>query len=169
MFKHLDTISSNAAELLKDLTPVSEKNISTIKSKHPGCPTEYLLFIKERGGGGLEKGEMFFFEDQLVDAETELFYDKEIYNLGAKGAVKIFGSECSGINYGFDIGNKWSLVQVNPDRTVTKLNLSFKRFIEGMFVCYPDFPVSYSNEKWTVATGEEFSLTKQGKPDAAIK
>lgn len=102
---------------------------------------------------------MFFFEGALVDAELELFHDKEIYKYGAKGPVKLFGSEWSGMNYGFDTGDGWRLVQIDTDRTVKSLNLSFKKFIEGMFVCYPDFPVSYEFGKWKVATGEEYSVS----------
>ena len=56
---------------------------------------------------------MFFFEESLVDAESELFFDKEIYKCGAKGPIKIFGSEWSGINYGFDTGAKKSILNQN--------------------------------------------------------
>lgn len=158
MFEHLDGISENSSELLGDLTPVTTQNVNALREKYPNCPDGYFHFLEERGVGGLEDGEMFFFEESLVDAESELFLDKEIYKFGAKGPIKIFGSEWSGFNYGFDTGDEWALVQVDTDRTVKKLDISFKKFIEGMFVCYPDYPVSYDDGKWTVATGEEYSL-----------
>lgn len=158
MFEHLDNLTMSSASLLADLRPLDEHEVERLREEFPCCPEDYFVFLIERGAGELEDGDMFFFERHLVDAVGELFRDQEICKLGAKGPVKIFGSEWSGINYGFDAGDNWSLVQVDTDRTVKKLKLTFKEFVEGMFVCYPDFPVSYNAGKWRVATGEEYSV-----------
>lgn len=157
MYEHLDEISQHASECLAELTPASPRLISEMRTSNPNCPEEYFQFLEERGFGGLEEGFMFQFEEGLIDAEKDLFFDREIYKFGAKGPIKIFGSEISGINYGFDSGFDWKLAQVEPNRLVTHLNISFKKFVEGMFVCYPNFPVSFSNGKWRLATGEEYS------------
>jgi hypothetical protein len=135
--------------MLDSLTPVSESEILALSYLYPSCPVEYLEFIRERGVGALiDNGEHFVFESHLLSAEQEYFQDREIYSRGAKGDVLIFGWESGGTAFGFDVGDNWQLVEVDEYRTVTKLGLSFKRFVEGMLVCYPQIPMSYSAGRW---------------------
>ena len=158
MFEHLDHLGLESVGFLADLRPLDEDEVGALREKFPDCPEEYFAFLTERGAGELEEGLMFFFQNGLIDAEDDLFKDRKIYEFGAKGPVKIFGDDGNETSYGFDTGMGWGVVSVDSSRIVKHLSLSFMQFIEGLFVCYPDYPVSCDYGKWKVATGEEYSL-----------
>lgn len=158
MFEHLEDFGVATTVFLADLRPLSDNEINALREQFLDCPDEYFAFLAERGTGELEEGLMFFFQNGLIDAENDLFRDKKIYDFGAKGPIKIFGYDGNETSYGFDTGMDWRLVAVDSSRIVKHLSLSFVQFIEGLFVCYPDYPVSYDGGKWKVATGEEYSL-----------
>lgn len=158
MFEHLDHFGLEPVGFLSDLKPLDETKVDALRKQFPDCPDEYFAFLAERGAGELEEGLMFFFLNGLIDAENDLFKDREIFKFGAKGPVKIFGDDGNETSYGFDTGADWGIVSVDSSRIVKHLSLSFVQFIEGLFVCYPDYPVSYDDGKWKVATGEVYSL-----------
>ncbi|MDO5658160.1 MAG: hypothetical protein Q4G36_07535 [Paracoccus sp. (in: a-proteobacteria)] len=153
MYEHLDTLTESSAQLLSSLKPLCAESIEAIRASFPECPSDYLAFIAERGAGEMEDGLMFFFRGGLVDAAADVFGDDEIYS---KGAVKIFGDDGSETSYGFDTGANWHLVSVDSFRIVNHLPLTFGEFIEGLLICYPNYPVGFDGEGWRAATGERY-------------
>jgi hypothetical protein len=53
-------------------------------------------------------------------------------------------------------GDEWRLVEVDNMRLITRLDLTFKQFIEGLFVCYPQFPKRYFDKKWFDSAGTTY-------------
>ncbi|WP_237226385.1 hypothetical protein [Rubinisphaera sp. JC750] len=159
MYEHLESLRPDQGPLLASLSPSSDPEIQAVVDAHPSCPAEYLQFLRERGAGAmLDEGEHFVFERQLVSAEREYFQDKQIYDHGAKGDVLIFGWESMGTAYGFDTGDDWQIVEIDGDRTVTKLDLSFKQFVEGLLVCYPQIPTKYGAGKWEDGVKRQYGV-----------
>lgn len=95
----------------------------------------------------------FEFLEHFLSAEKEYYFDQEVYGLGAKGGVLIFGVESAGGVFGFDAGDDYQIVVIDNYRIVKKLFLSFEAFAVGVFACYPDFPTEYSSGKWRTANG----------------
>lgn len=157
MYEHLEALTEHSAQLLSGLKPLSAEALKIIRESFPECPSEYLVFMAERGAGEMEDGLMFFFRDYLVDAAEDVFGDNGIYSMGAKGPVKIFGDDGNETSYGFDTGADWQLVAIDSFRQVKHLSLTFFEFIEGLLRCYPDYPVGFDGEIWTTATGDQYS------------
>ena len=111
----------------------------------------------------LDEGEHFVFERRLLSAEHEYFKDRQIYDHGASGDVWIFGWENMGTAYGFDSGDGWRLVQIDEYRIVIKLKLSFKEFVEGLIVCYPQIPMEYTNGVWKDGVNRNYISRKPEK------
>lgn len=154
MYEHLENLTEHAAQLLSGLKPLSGDGLKSIQENFPGCPSDYVAFMAERGAGEMEDGLMFFFRESLVDAADDVFGDDEIYASGARGPVKIFGDDGNETSYGFDTGADWQLVAINSFRQVTHLSLTFGEFVEGLLCCYPNYPISFDGKVWFTATGE---------------
>lgn len=156
MFKELEKLRSDLGViLLSALTPHSTSDVAAIAEKWPSCPTDYLTFLIERGSGPLiHEGEHFLFVHNLLSAEKEYYGDRLIYDYGAKGDIMIFGWESSGTAYGFDSGDEWHLVEVDEFRIVTRLGLSFRQFVEGLLICYPQIPMRYESGVWFDGVGQ---------------
>lgn len=97
--------------------------------------------------------------ERPLSAEKEYYLDQRIHDGGGKGDILVFGIDSTGIAFGFDTGDDWCLVEVGNYRIANKLDLSFEEFVVGIFVCYPDFPVTCNKGKWITATGEEYMLS----------
>lgn len=157
MYEHLETLTELSSQLLSGLRPLSADDLNSIRKHFPECPPEYLAFMAERGAGEMEDGLMFFFRDCLVDAADDVFGDKRIYSLGAKGPVKIFGDDGNETSYGFDTGVDWQLVAIESSREVKHLSVTFSDFVEGLIRCYPHYPMDFDGNTWTTKTGEKYS------------
>ncbi|MCR9296034.1 MAG: hypothetical protein NXI32_25240 [bacterium] len=159
MYEHLESLRPEVGQLLAALTPHSEFEVQAMSDAKPSCPDQYLQFLRERGTGALiDNGEHFVFEGKLVSAEHDYFQDLQIYDHGAKGDVLIFGWESIGTAYGFDTGDDWRIVEIDEYRTVTKLELTFKQFVEGLLVCYPQIPMKYYSGIWEDGTKRQYVL-----------
>ena len=159
MYEHLETLRPEQGPLLASLIQRSDAEIQAVIDAYPSCPAEYIQFLRERGSGALlDDGEHFVFERRLVSAEHDYFQDKQIYDHGAKGDVLIFGWESMGTAYGFDTGDDWQIVEIDEYRTVTKLELSFKQFVEGLLVCYPQIPMKHRSGKWEDGVKRQYGV-----------
>lgn len=140
------------------LQKLSLQTIAEMRKQHPGCPESYWTFMLERGFGAVEQdGEPFYFQEKLLSAETEVYFDRQIYDNGAKGDVLIFGHESMGTSYGFDSGDDWKLVEVDEFRIVTPLDLTFEEFVAGLVLCYPQIPMRVENNEWIDGVGVRYS------------
>lgn len=159
MYEHLESLRPEHGQLFASLTPSSDYEVQVVSDAHPSCPDEYLRLLRERGTGALiDKGEHFVFEGRLVSAEHDYFRDRRIYDHGAKGDVLIFGRESMGTAYGFDTGDDWQIVEIDEYRAVTKLGLSFKQFMEGLLVCYPQIPMKYDSGRWEDGVKRQYAI-----------
>jgi hypothetical protein len=139
MYEHFDQFDTDM-HLLKDLVPLGAAELNDIEKAWQGLPAEYLLFLKERGAGLMEDGFHFVFLDKPVDAESEVFKDSEILQLGAVGPVCVFGHDQVGTTFGFDLGNESRIVSIDEYREVTTLDVNFSEFVKELVVSYPDVP-----------------------------
>lgn len=151
--------------LMLGLEPMTPGSVASAKGGFPNCPESYWSFLMEIGAGKIKEPDEpenfpahFAFLKRLLSAEKEYYFDRRIYEGGAKGDIMIFGVDSAGIAFGFDTGDGWRIVEVDNYGIVNKLSLPFEAFVLGVFVCYPDIPVSYADGKWKAATGEEYSL-----------
>ena len=161
----MNSLSENAAELLSNFEPASSEKMQNILAKTPSLPEDYYQFIKEVGSGNMvyDGDDHFSFESVPIDAAKELFQDEVIYDSKipydgpAKGTVWVFGFDSGGASVGFDSGDENRLVEIAADRTIIKFdrNMTFKRFIEGLIVCYPQTGYKYENGIWYGWKGEE--------------
>jgi hypothetical protein len=150
--------------LLGKLEPVSAEAVKRISAKLPGIPDSYLKFIHEIGVGEwkdeLGYGVYEFFEEPIDAAKDyfrdRLIFDDDVDNPGAVGNVWLFGCDSTGIAFGFDSGDGWQLVEIDSTRSVTRLNLTFEEFVEGLLVCYPQRPVRFSGSKWYDSEGVSY-------------
>jgi hypothetical protein len=157
MFENLETLRQDLKPMFGRLRKASPQTIAEMRKQYPGCPESYWAFMLERGAGAVEQdGEPFFFEERLLSAETELYFDRQIYDNGAKGDVMIFGHESMGTSYGFDSGDGWKLVEVDEFRIVTSLDLSFEEFVAGLVLCYPQIPMRVENGEWIDGVGARY-------------
>lgn len=143
----------------ESLTPLSDEQISVQKLRHIGVPDAYWRFVRDIGVGIVKYGTdiVFNFDETLLNASTELYHDREIFELGAKGEVKIFGSELAGISYGFDSGRDFQLVEIDDYRQVEPLDLTFDQFVIGLAVCYPQIPIKCDGHEWFDIVGAAYS------------
>lgn len=139
MFENFDQLDTKM-HLLKDLVPLELPEINAIQESWKGLPVEYLTFLSERGAGLMEDGFHFVFLDKPIDAETEVFKDSKIRELGAVGPVCVFGHDQSGTTFGFDIGNESKIVSIDSYRDVKVLGINFPEFLRDLIVNYPDIP-----------------------------
>jgi hypothetical protein len=163
MFMDLETLRPDLKPMFGRLRKAAEQAVAEMRQKYPYCPESYWAFMMERGSGALEQdGEPFFFVEQLLSAESEIYRDRQIYENGAKGDVMIFGYESMGTTYGFDTGNDWKLVEIDEFRIVTPLDLTFKEFVVGLVLCYPQIAIRVENREWVDGLGNRY------KPNAEI-
>jgi hypothetical protein len=164
MYEHLIGLQPSGMDLLGGLKPLSSAELVKIRQKWPSAPGEYLAFLAERGSGSLEDGSPlppFFFGPELLNAERDyygdaLFRENGPFEAGAKGDVWIFGTDSTGTAFGFDSGDGWRILQIDNMRWVTRLDLSFKQFIEGLLICYPQLPRRYAENKWFDSSGASY-------------
>jgi hypothetical protein len=152
MFEQLESLRKDLPLMFERLVPIPYETVMTWQQELPTCPQSYWQFLLERGSGELGPPQQlapFRFFKGLCDAETEYYFDKDIYEHGAVGQIKLFGCESTGIAYGFDIGDHWKLVEVDNYRLVEKRTLTFGQFIDGLIVCYPQIPVHYRDGIWS--------------------
>ncbi|WP_175196635.1 hypothetical protein [Achromobacter deleyi] len=160
MYENIKSLLRNETSLELTLQPMSINDSESLKRLFPRCPTSYWAFLVEIGVGKIKGGDEpanypahFEFLVRPLSAEKEYYFDRQIYDGGAKGDILIFGLDSTGIAFGFDSGDDWRIVEADNHRIVTSLDLSFEDFVVGIFACYPDFPVSCSGGKWKTATG----------------
>ena len=157
MFEHLETLRPDLKPMFGRLRKIPQDVVATMQERLPECPHAYWTFLLERGAGVIEQdGEPFCFEERLMSAETELYYDRLIYENGAKGDVIIFGHESMGTAYGFDTGDGWKLVEVDEFRIVTPLELTFEQFVIGLVLCYPQIAMKVESGEWVDGIGTRY-------------
>jgi hypothetical protein len=165
MYENLEKLHPLGKVLLKDLSPVSGDDLKMMRHQWPEAPEEYFLFIQEVGCGAMKEEPdgfpLMVFNRDLVDAESGYFGDDQVYKdgpyePGAKGKVWIFGVDSTGTALGFDSGDEWRILEVDNMRWVTRLDLTFKQFVEGLFFCYPQRPVKYSQGRWYDSGGNMY-------------
>ncbi|MFK0378908.1 hypothetical protein [Pandoraea sp. NPDC090278] len=166
MYENLKPLQPKGIPLLEDVVPLQEPEIAAIVARLPGIPNEYLVFLKEVGVGvWKDQADLspYYFPRTPEDAARDHFKDTLIYeeydgNPGAFGTVWIFAYDCVGTGYGFDSGDNWKIVEIDTTRTITRLELSFRRFVEGLLVCYPLIPTQYSDGTWVDLAGDSHSV-----------
>jgi hypothetical protein len=157
VYEHLETLRPDLRDLFSALSPVDPDTVQVLKGQLPDSPDEYWQFLLERGSGYLRAdGEPFYFETTPVSAVRSYFRDELIFEGGARGDIWVFGWESQGIAYGFDSGDGWRLAEVDEYREVTHLSLSFKQFVEGLMVCYPQIAVSFDDGCWVDGVGNSY-------------
>lgn len=160
-----EVIKSNSAVnkgLIAYFRVIDENKAILIEKAFPGIPADYILFLKEIGFGDLKEIDEpenypphIKFLEFPISAEKQYFFDRIIYDGGAVGDVIIFGIDSTGVAFGFDSGKAYQIVEVDSYRICTPLELTFEQFAKGIFVCYPDIPVSFDGKNWKNALGEE--------------
>ncbi|PLR65234.1 hypothetical protein QCBJ_00275 [Pseudomonas sp. QC2] len=157
MYEKLEVFNALGCALLERLTPVSSGEISVIRQQWPAAPDEYFAFMQERGHGEIKEDDcalpLLTIQPMLLSAKADYFGDDGIYKDGpyeacAKGEVWLFGWDSVGTAFGFDSGDNWRLLEIDNMRWITRLDLSFCQFVEGLLVCYPQRPVSFANGVW---------------------
>lgn len=157
MYENLETLNPLGRALLERLIPVLPEQALTLRKRWPSAPNEYFEFMNERGHGEIKEDDSAFslltIQSTLLSAASDYFGDDGIYKdgpyePGAKGDVWLFASDSTGTAIGFDSGDNWRLLEVDNMRWITRLDLSFRQFIEGLLVCYPQRPVSFTNSTW---------------------
>ncbi|RYD50003.1 MAG: hypothetical protein EOP85_00470 [Verrucomicrobiaceae bacterium] len=157
MFEKLEILRPDLKPMFGKLRKVEPEIVVEMRKRHPECPDPYWAFLLERGAGAMEQdGEPFFFEDRLLNADSELYCDRQIYQNGAKGDVMVFGHESMGTAYGFDTGDGWKLVEVDEFRAVTPLELTFEEFVVGLVLCYPQIAMRNENGEWVDGVGARY-------------
>lgn len=165
MYENLKTLQPIGVPLLQGLQKLLPLAVQEIARRHVGIPAEYLTYLEEIGTGEW-KDELgfapYYFFPRPENAAKEYFKDSLIFdddddNPGAKGDVWLFACNSVGTGYGFDSGDGWRLVEIDTYRSVTRLDLPFRLFVEGLLVCYPFVPVGYKEGKWFDATGDVYS------------
>lgn len=157
MYENLEALNALGRALMERLRPVSSDEAYVMRQQWPLAPNEYFAFMQERGHGEIKEEDsalpLLTIQPMLRPAAADYFGDDGIYKdgpyeQGAKGEVWLFGWDSTGTAFGFDSGDNWRLVEIDNMRWITRLDLSFCQFIEGLLVCYPQRPVSFSNGTW---------------------
>ncbi|MBA4152282.1 MAG: hypothetical protein C0509_06950, partial [Acinetobacter sp.] len=157
MYENLEIFNTNGLPLLQRLMPVPSGQVLAMRQRWSSAPNEYFVFMQERGHGEIKEDDsalpLLTIQPTLLSAATDYFGDNGVYQdgpyePGAKGEVWLFGSDSTGTAVGFDSGDSWRLVEVDNMRWVTRLDLSFRQFIQGVLVCYPQRPVRFANGTW---------------------
>ncbi|MBK8287035.1 MAG: hypothetical protein IPK97_20415 [Ahniella sp.] len=170
MYENLDKLNMLAPVLLRELRPLGADALDDIRQLSQRFPAEYLSFLHERGYGVMKEDVSSFpllvVNQRPVDAARDYFGDDLIYSdgpyeEGAKDVVWIFGLDSTGTAFGFDSGDSWRLLEIDNSRCITRLDLTFKQFIEGLFICYPQRPIGFSSGIWRDSGGVEYSATAQ--------
>jgi hypothetical protein len=169
MFSDRSHFAEEQQALISGLMPMSDEAVKGAVGAAQSVPSSYTKFLTNFGSGKIKPPNEpdrfpahFEILERLRSAEKEYFQDTKIYEHGAKGDVLIFGTESTGICYGFDSGNNNAVVQIDNYRIVQNLDLDFEQLIFGIIACYPDFPESYGNGLWTNDLGDKFSIA--GRP-----
>lgn len=157
MYENLEVLNPLGSALLERLRPVPPDQVLALRQRWSGAPNDYFAFVQERGQGEIKEDDsslpLLTIWPTLLSAATDYFGDDGIYKdgpfePGAKGEVWLFGSDSTGAAIGFDSEDNWRLLEVDNMRWITRLDLSFRQFIEGLFVCYPQRPVRFANGTW---------------------
>ncbi|WP_147290477.1 hypothetical protein [Pannonibacter phragmitetus] len=157
MYENLEDLNTLGGALFERLAPVAPDQILELRRRWSDAPSDYFEFLQERGCGDIKENEFSFplltVWPYLISAAKDYFGDDSIYKdgpyePGAKGEIWLFGSDSTGAAIGFDSGDNWRLLEVDNMRWITRLDLSFRQFIEGLLVCYPQRPVRFSDGVW---------------------
>jgi len=164
MYEQLGTLGG-PKELFSGLVGMQADQILLLKERFPICPTEYWEFLKERGSGSLMDGglSVMVVENGPQSAISDVFGDELILQYGAQSDVLIFLAEMSGMAYGFDTGDDSRIVEVDPDRTVSRLEIDFFHFMIGIDVCFPQIPHRYSDGRWYDIIGNSYSIDAENQ------
>ena len=168
MYEHLESLNSIAPELLSELRPLTPNELEDLLKISKSFPMDYLIFLKERGHGVWNENESslpaLVFVNCPINAAKDYYFDDQIYtnnssDSGAKGVVWIFAMDSVGTAFGFDSGDNWRLLEIDNYRNINHIEMTFKQFIEGCIVCYPQTPIRYSgNGIWIDMCGEAYSI-----------
>lgn len=170
MYENLENLNVMGSVLLRELRPLEPYELDEIRQISPYFADEYLVFLRERGYGAINEDSSSFpllvVNQRPVDAVKGYFGDYLIhsdgpYEAGAKGVVWLFGVDSMGTAFGFDSGDSWQLMEIDNARCITRLDMTFKQFIEGLLVCYPQRPVSFSSNIWRDSGGVEYSIARK--------
>lgn len=162
MYEKLETRQSMGRALLERLRPVPSDDVGVMRQQWPSAPDEYFVFLQEWGHGEIKEDDyalpLLTIQPTLCSAAADYFWDDGVYKdgpyeQGAKGEVWLFGWDSTGTAFGFDSGDSWRLLEIDNMRWITRLNLSFSQFIEGLLVCYPQRPASFSEGVWRDSGG----------------
>jgi hypothetical protein len=175
MYENLEAFNPLGRALLERLIPASSEQGLALQQRWPDAPSEYFAFMQERGHGEIKEDNsalpLFTIQPALLSAATDYFGDDGVYKdgpyePGAKGEVWLFGSDSTGTAVGFDSGDSWRLLEIDNMRWITRLDLSFRKFIEGLLVCYPQRPVSFADGIWHDSGNVAYELMSKnvGRP-----
>ncbi|MGK9416196.1 hypothetical protein ACSSUR_08570 [Pseudomonas cedrina] len=157
MYENLEAFNALGYALLERLTPITSGEVSVMQQQWPAAPGDYFAFMQERGHGEIKEDDsalpLLTILPTLCPAAADYFGDDGIYKdgpyePGARGEMWLFGWDSAGIAFGFDSGDNWRLLEIDNMRWITRLDLSFCQFVEGLLVCYPQRPVSFANGVW---------------------
>ncbi len=157
MYENLEAFNALGYALLERLTPVTSGEVSVMQQQWPAAPDDYFAFMQERGHGEIKEDDsalpLLTILPTLCPAAADYFGDDGIYKdgpyePGARGEAWLFGWDSAGTAFGFDSGDNWRLLEIDNMRWITRLDLSFCQFVEGLLVCYPQRPVSFANGVW---------------------
>ena len=95
------------------LKPVDEEGIRLILEEHPDCPHDFLQFLRKDGAGEIA-GLMIY---NGMTSATEIFDPETAAELKT---ISFFADDFQGVNYGFDQGQKWSVVEVDSATPATR-------------------------------------------------
>lgn len=169
MYENLEAFNALACALLERLTPVSSGDVSVMQQQWPAAPDEYFSFMLERGHGEIKEDDcalpLLTIQSTLRPAADYFgdygFYRDGPYEPGAKGKVWLFGWDSTGTAFGFDSGDNWRLLEIDSLRWITRLDLSFCQFVEGLLVCYPQRPASFANGVWRDSGDVSYTVSVQ--------
>lgn len=168
MYEKLEAFNALACALLERLTPVSSGDVSGMRQQWPAAPDDYFTFMQERGHGEIKEDDcalsLLTIQSILCPAAdyfgNDEFYKDGPYESGAKGEVWLFGWDSTGTAFGFDSGDGWRLLEIDNMRWITRLDLSFRQFVEGLLVCYPQRPISFANGVWRDSGDVSYTLSE---------
>lgn len=120
---NFDDLSTNPR--FAGLAKVPDCRLATMRHRFPGIPDDYVQFLSEVGSGDIGPGD-FMLYDGLVEPRS-------IYGTVGKelNHLHLFGDDFQGFCFGFDPGDKWAVVEVDPsDHSIARVASTFEGYIK---------------------------------------
>jgi hypothetical protein len=106
-------------------TPHTPEKVETLRGKYPGIPEDYLAFLTEIGWGNF--GSFMLYSEP---GSPKFTYGAE--REGLKGIILI-GDDMQGYSFGFDAGNGFRLVEIDPRGNVDRsIEPDFSEFVHNL-------------------------------------